>query len=108
MVAAKNNCLGIVKVLLNAGADINMYTYYPGYGAITEALIHDNIEIAKYLIIDKGAKIPDYCFIRNRGEKDEQKLTIIDMLNEQHYEPNTNNDKYKKEIIAYLKNKNLK
>ena len=108
MIASRNNCLGIVKVLVNAGADINNYTYYEGYGAITEALIQDNLEIAKYLIIDMQAKIPDYCYIRNKGEKDEQKLTITDMLNEQHYEINSNNYKYKKEIISYLKSKALK
>ncbi len=103
MIAAKTGCLNIIKVLLNSGADINGYTYYEGFGAITEALIHDNLQIAKYLIIDKQAKIPVYCFIRNRGEKDEQQLNIIDMLNEQNYDPNSDNYKYKKEIIKYLK-----
>jgi hypothetical protein len=108
MIAAKNNCLGIIKVLVNSGADINRYTYYEGYGVITQALIQDNIEIAKYLIIDRQAKIPEYCYIRNKGGEDEQKLTITDMLNEQQYEPGSNNYNYRKEIISYLKSKDLK
>lgn len=105
MTAVKINCLNIIKILVDAGADINKYTYYEGYGAITEALIQDNIAIAKYLIIDRHAKIPEYCNIRNRGEKDEQKLTITAMLNEREYDHNSDNYKYKKEIINYLKNK---
>ena len=108
MIASRNNCLGIIKVLVNAGADVNKYTYYQGYGAITESLIQDNLEIAKYLIIDKQAKIPEYCYIRNKGEKDELKLTITDMLNEQHYDPGSANYRYKEEIINYLKSKALK
>ena len=108
MIAAENNCLGIVKVLVNAGADINQYTYHEGYGAITKAIIQDNIAIAKYLIIDKKAKIPEYCNIRNEGEKNEQKLTITDMLNERHYDAGSDNYKYKEEIISYLKSKGLK
>ena len=108
MITAKSGCLNIVQILLNSGANINRYTYYEGYGAITEAIIQDNLQIAKYLIIDKQAKIPTYCFIRNRGEKDEQKLTIMDMLNEQNYDSGSDNYKYKGEIISYLKSKTIK
>jgi ankyrin repeat protein len=104
MIAAKNNCIDIVKVLLNAGADINQYTYYEGYGAITEALVQDNLEIAKYLIIDRQAKIPAYCYVRTNTDK---KLTITDMLNEQHYNKNSYNYKVKEEILSYLKGKGL-
>jgi len=108
MIAVENNCLEIIKVLINAGADINRYTYYEGYGAITSAIIQDNLEIVKYLIMDRQAKIPDYCYIRDKGGKDEQKLTITDMLNERNYEPGSSNQKYKEEIIKYLKSKSLK
>lgn len=108
MIAVESGCLNMVKVLLNSGADINRYTYNDGYGAITVGLIQDNLQIVKYLIIDKQARIPAYCFIRNEGEKDEQRLTITDMLNEQHYDSSSDNFKYKEEIIGYLKSKSLK
>lgn len=103
MIAAESNCLGIVKTLVNSGADINRYTYHEGYGAVTAALIQDNLEIAKYLIIDRQARVPQYCFIRNEGAKDEQKLTITDMLNERDYESGSSNYKFKVEILQYLK-----
>ncbi len=67
-------------MLVKAGTDLNKYTYYEGYGVITEALIQDNLAIAKYLIIDRQAKVPEYCYVRNKGGNDEQKLTITEML----------------------------
>lgn len=108
MIAVRNDCYAISKFLIDKGANINEYTYYDGYGAITEAIIQNNINIAKYLIINKGAIIPEYCYIRDKNGKNEEKLTVTDLLNEQQYDKGTKNYKLREEIINYLKSKNLK
>jgi len=108
MIAVRNDCYAISKFLIDKGANINVYTYYDGYGAITEGIIHNNINIVKYLIIDKKAIVPKYCYIRDKGGKNEQKLTVTDLLKEQQYDKETENYKLREEIINYLKSKNLR
>jgi ankyrin repeat protein len=108
MIAVRNDCYLIVKYLIDKGAKINVYTYYEGYGAITEAIIQNNLKIVKYLIIDKQATIPSYIFKRQanisyKGEP-EKYLTITDLLNEQQYDKGTENYKLREEIISYLEN----
>lgn len=112
MIAVRNDCYLIAKYLIDKGAKINEYTYYEGYGAITDAIIQNNLKIAKYLIIDKQAIIPPYIFKRQanisyKGEPEEY-LTVTDLLNEQPYEKGTENYKLREEIISYLKSRNLK
>lgn len=107
MIAVRNDCSPIVKFLVNNGANINEYTYYNGYGAITESIIHNNLIITKYLIIEKHAYVPTFCYVRNKGETDEERLTITDLLNEAQYDEGTENYELREEIIRYLKSKNL-
>lgn len=64
MIAARNDCFAISKYIIDNGANINEFTYYNGYGALTEALIQDNLRLAKYLIIDRHVIIPPYIFKR--------------------------------------------
>lgn len=102
MIAIESDCFETVKLLVAKGADINKYTYYEGYGAVTVALTDDNLEIAKYLIIDCKAKIPEYCYIRNEGQPDEQRLTIKQFLEEKVYDSGSENSRLRKQIIQYL------
>jgi len=69
-----NNCNKAVRLLVENGADINK-VLRDGYGAITYALLVDNLEAAKYFLIEKKANIPEYCLIRNKGEKNEIKYS---------------------------------
>jgi len=106
MMACINGCLNLVKLLVEQGAKINQYTYYDGYGAITSALMQDNVEIAKYLIIEKKAEIPDYIFevqaeVGYVGAPAKRK-TITDILNESDYSKQPEKQKYKVEILNYL------
>lgn len=106
MIACRNRCLNLVKLLIARGADINQYTYYEGYGSITSALMQDNLEIAKYIIVDKKARIPEYIFQREAGithvDDPAKRLTITDMLNESDYSNQPEKQKYKEEILSYL------
>ncbi|MCG8576130.1 MAG: ankyrin repeat domain-containing protein [Flavobacteriales bacterium] len=101
MYACQWGCLDAVKSLIAHGANIDQYTYYEGYGAITTSIIHKNLEITKYLIVDCNAKIPDYCYIRNETDS----LTIIDFLNEKKFKESSENQIYKEQIIDFIRDK---
>lgn len=112
MIAARNDCFAISKYIVENGGNINEWTYYEGYGVITEAIIQDNLKLAKYLIINKKAVIPPYIFKRKanisyQGEP-EKNLTITDLLNEKQFEKGSENYKLREEIINYLKSENQK
>ncbi len=102
-IAAKSGCLDIVKILVKEGADIDLYTYYDGYGAITEAIIHDHLDIAKYLIVECRSNVSKVCYIRSFGKANQTKLSLVDLLNESEYKINDPNYQFKKEILEYLK-----
>jgi ankyrin repeat protein len=107
MIACREGCLNLVKLLIAKGANINQYTYYEGYGAITVALAQENIEIAKYLIVDKKAKIPEYIVEIPAGveavNSPARRKTISDVLYENDYSNQPKKQGYKEEILAYLK-----
>lgn len=109
MMATKNDCISIVKLLIQSGADINKYDYTEGHGPISNSIIYGNLTVLRYLIIDKKAKIPKYCFVRHaHNELPREELTVTDFLNEQKYSNNTNNNNIRHEILSYLKSNNLK
>jgi ankyrin repeat protein len=101
--ASKNGCISVAQTLLNAGADINISTYYEGYGAITEALLQENLEMARFLIIERKAKIPTYCFIRNQGSHSEQLISVAELIGNIKTSQNKNSNKIKIELLEYLR-----
>jgi ankyrin repeat protein len=102
LASSEKNCIGVVKYLVDKGANINDTLYHKGYGAITNSLIHNNLDVALYLIKHPTTQIPDIVFIRDGGKK-EQKLSITDMLEEEDYSSDSTKQKYKEEILAYLR-----
>lgn len=107
-IASSAGCYETVKLLVQSGAKIDTFTYHDGYGAITEAIIQDEIRIAKYLIVDCKSPVPETCYIRENEKGEEVKLSVTDMLNENDYKVGDKNYKYKKEILRYLENKGIK
>jgi ankyrin repeat protein len=103
LASSEINCIGVVKYLVEKGANINDTLYYKEYGAITSALIQDNLDVALYLIKHPTTQIPDIVYIRNRGREKERKLSITDMLEEDDYSSDSTKQKYKEEILAYLR-----
>lgn len=104
MEATKYDCLNLVKKLVEFGADINNYNYKNGKGPLSNCIIYDNIEVLEYLVIQRKADIPKYVFVRPESNGVvRQELTLIEFLNEQTYPENSRNDKYKNEIISYIK-----
>jgi ankyrin repeat protein len=80
LASSKKKCIDLVKYLVDKGAHVNDTLYYKGYGAITSALIHNNLDVVLYLIKQPSTKIPDIVYIRDEGGKNERKLSITDML----------------------------
>ncbi|MDR2122352.1 MAG: ankyrin repeat domain-containing protein [Flavobacteriaceae bacterium] len=103
LAASKKSCINLVKYLVDKGANINLYASYEGDGGITSALIHNNLDVALYLIKHPSTKIPDVVYIRDQGGENEQKLSITDMLEEENYSSDPKKQKYKEEILSYLK-----
>lgn len=104
MIATMSNCIDLVKNVVELGANIDDYNYVNGKGPLSNCIIHDNLNILKYLVIEKKARIPSYVFVRpahNNSSREE--ITLIEFLEEQKYSENSKNEKYKKEIIKYLK-----
>jgi ankyrin repeat protein len=105
MIAAKSNCIDLVKKIVELGADINNYDYSYGKGPLSNSIIHDNLNILEYLVIEKKALIPKYVFVRpahNNTPKEE--LTMIEFLEEQNYTKDSENYRYRERIINYLIN----
>lgn len=108
MIATESDCINLVKKLIELGADINDYDYVNGKGPLSNCVVHDNLGILEYLVIEKKAKIPPYVFIRPeyKGTPREE-LTLIEFLKEQKYPEKSNNRIIKKKILDYLNNEKL-
>ena len=105
--ASGGKCLKIVKFLVEAGAEINKYDYEKGTGPISEAIIHDRMDILRYLIIDKKALIPKYCFVSQaHNETPKKTYTTTELLLIKNYDKGSTNDKIKIEVLEYLKSNN--
>jgi ankyrin repeat protein len=103
MAVCKGRCLNVVKLLIDSGADIDRYDYNEGHGPITNAIIHDRMNIAKYLIIEKKARIPKYCYVvQAHNETLRKEIGVYDFLLKANYEESSENFKIRQEILKYL------
>lgn len=107
--ACKSGCLDMVKLLVNKGADINQYDYSEGDGPISYAIIFDNLEILKYLIIEKKIKIPKYCcVIQAYNESPRVEKTIQESLMSKKYKDGSKEFRLREDILNYLKSESQK
>lgn len=96
-----------VKILLQAGADINKINEYSDMTAIRSAIIHDQMDILLYLL-ENGA---DYTKKFIRGDYGEvttyYECDILDYLREQSYYLDSEEYKQKMEVVKFLASKGL-
>lgn len=92
MIATKSNCINLVKKIVELGANINDYDYVNGKGPLSNCVVHDNLDILEYLVVEKKAKIPRYVFVRPeyKGVPREE-LTLIEFLKEKEYPEKSKN-----------------
>jgi hypothetical protein len=105
IIACENSNLEYVKILVEAGANINFVTKDNGTAleaAVTSAGIIDNPDIVIYLI-KKGADYKQPLFTRNNGER----FYITDNMREWRFD--LGSDEYKKKmwLVDFLKGQGM-
>ena len=95
----KNNSLEKVKLLIDAGADIEYYNEHITQRPLAQSIIHERMDVTLYLL-QKGA---DY----NQTAYYEEKVSILRLLRGVLLDLNSEQYKKKLEVIAFLKNKGL-
>lgn len=98
LVAAARNRLESVKILVESGAEINFGKERKG-SAIFAALIGDNVEIVRYLLIEKGADFNYPMITRIDGSP----AYITDLLRNWTFPLESKEYKIKMEIVDFLK-----
>lgn len=98
-----NKCFLFVDRLIECGADIN---FRPNGDAedspVVAALMQDRLDMARYLLIERKAQVPEFCFIRSEATGPDS-ITVTRLLNEQDYSDNKQQQKRKEEILEFLK-----
>lgn len=95
--------LEAVKILVDNGADLNVYPKNGFESLITQANFNSQLDILKYFLIEKKVPIPDYCVLRNEGTPDEEKITLTQLLNERMLKMDEHQLQIKQEILDFLK-----
>jgi len=94
--------LSSVKLLVSRGASLD--SYGPNEQSIlSTAVTSRNWAIARYLLIDAKAPIPDYAVVRLPGTAQERKMTITDLLTEKGFAETAEGERLKGEMLAYLR-----
>ena len=89
--------------LIKKGADINKYEIDESYCIVVSVAECDRLDLLKYLLFVKKAKIPAFADISNKGKKNEQKISLIDYLKSKKYDKWSENYKLRNEIIKFIK-----
>lgn len=99
------NNLEKVKLLVEAGADMNFYnewyTYYP-HLPLSDAITHNQFDIALYLL-EQGARYDDIMYKTVQGDS----VYILGALRRAIVDMNTKQYKQKRKVISFLKAKGL-
>jgi hypothetical protein len=74
--ACGSECLAHIKYLVYMGADINQWVGDESSCALSKELIHERMDVVRYLLIDLNARIPPFC-IKGINGKD---VTILETL----------------------------
>jgi len=93
-----------VRVLVENGASLTKYGDNED-AILSTAVLSSNLDIVKYLMIEKKAPIPDYVVTRQPGNTHEKKMTITDLYNthDHEYKDAPEQQKLKEEILSYLR-----
>ena len=96
---ASGCCIEKVKLLVEAGADINYVNEYGRGNPLEEALLANKADIVKYLLIEKKADYHNAEWITDRGDT----ITVSDHLRNWVFPLDSKDYKIKMEIVEYLK-----
>lgn len=88
--------------LIDKGADIDVYDGRSSNCVVVQVASSDRMDLLKFLIIDKKAKIPEYAQIWDEGTKDEERVSLVQYLQKKEYEKSSDNNVLRDEILDYL------
>lgn len=102
MVASKTGKIDLVKLLVINGAAVNYQNKYK-QSALSEAIITDRYNTALYLL-QNGADYKNPIFFK---EEQNREMYLVDVLREDFFELDTDEYKYKMQIVDFLKSKGI-
>lgn len=88
--------------LIKKGADINHFSPDSSGTILQTVAMHNRVDLARFLVIDKKCKIPSTFNIIEKGTKNEKKESFTKFLQRQEYKKNSNNESIRNEILKYL------
>jgi uncharacterized protein len=97
--------LAAVKLLVANGAKLDVPPKRGVRSLLFLAAVYPQLDILRYLLIEKHVPVPDYLFIRNEGEPNATKITLRHLLLEGRPYGDPAVEKELKEILEYLKRK---
>ncbi len=103
LIAAARNRLETVKILVNSGSDINFYTDKIFRNALHAACLGNNIEIIRYLLIEKGADFRKPFMVNMDGDS----LYLSNCLRNLRFELGSKEYETKMEVVEFLKERGM-
>jgi ankyrin repeat protein len=101
LISASATSLENVKLLVAAGADVNLHTP-ENFSPLYVALISGNFDIMEELI-NHNADFKNILIPNSKGEK----MDILESIDKLDYTPNSERHKRKMAFISFLKSKGL-
>jgi uncharacterized protein len=102
MAASQAGRLDIVKLLVVKGAEINYKNEFE-QTALTRSVLTERYNVAIYLL-EKGADYKQVIFYR---PEEERKMYLVDVLREDFFDLDSDEYKYKMQIVAFLQSKGI-
>lgn len=102
LIAAAGSNLESVKLLVEAGADIN-YSNEQYQSALHEACNFDKIYVIRYLVMEKGADFKRPLMQTIKGDS----LYLADLLRDMTFKLESDSYKIKMEVVKYLKDRGM-
>lgn len=96
-------CIPFIDQLIESGADVNYTPSGKASGTpVSTAVLYKRLDVAYYLLNKKNALVPEYCTLRpDKG--DYLPITITQILLENDYSSDSEQQEYKEKILAHLK-----
>jgi ankyrin repeat protein len=88
--------------LVGKGANINKYGENETVCLLAKVVDYDRMDLLKFLIFEKKAKIPSIIKIWKTSTKKEEPETLIQVLKNKDYDRNSKNDLLRNVLIQYL------
>lgn len=76
------SCISRTRLLIESGADINLWFKDPTQCPVNHAIILGNYEVAEMLLIEYNAEIPEYGVKRLSKDKEDYYITFKELIKE--------------------------